>query len=80
MYNTGGSIHAFFNCKIVLFYSFPYLNSLSLVVSLVRGRAFFKNPLINHLLKFRNPKNTYTSLTIISVGYSCIFLILFWLI
>ena len=49
---------------------------MSLVVSRVRGRAFFKNPVINLLLKFRNPKNTYTSLTIISISYSYISLIL----
>ena len=49
---------------------------MSLVVSRVRGRAFFKNLIINYLLKFRNPKNTYTSLTIISISYSYISLIL----
>ena len=80
MYNISGSMHAFFNYKTISFYSFPYLNSLSLVVSLVRGRAFFKNPLINHLLKFRNSKNACTSLTVVGVGYSYIFLILSWLI
>ena len=76
MYNTSDSMHAFFNYKIVSSYSFPYLNSLSLVVSLIRGRAFFKNLLINYLLKFRNPKNTYTSLTVVGISYSYIFLIL----
>ena len=76
MYNTSGSIHAFFNYKTILSCSFPYLNSLSLIVSLIRGRAFFKNPLINRLLKFRNSKNTYTSLTIVGVGYFYMFLIL----
>ena len=69
-------MHAFFNCKTVLSCSFPHLNFLSLVVSLVRGRAFFKNPLINRLLKFRNPKNTCTSLTVVGVGYSYMSLIL----
>ena len=69
-------MYAFFNCKIILSYSFPYLNSLSLVVSLIKGRAFFKNPLINYLLKFRNSKNAYTSLIIISIGYFYISLIL----
>ena len=49
---------------------------MSLVVSCVRGRVFFKNPIINYLLKFRNPKNAYTSLTIIGVGYSYMSLIL----
>ena len=49
---------------------------MSLVVSRVRGRAFFENPAINRLLKFRNPKNAYTSLTIIGIGYSCMSLIL----
>ena len=73
-------MHAFFNYKTVSSCSFPYLNSLSLVVSLVRGRAFFKNPLINRLLKFRNPKNACTSLIIIGIGYSYMFLILSWLI
>ena len=69
-------MYAFFNCKTALSYSFPHLNSLSLAVSFVRGRAFFKNPSINRLLKFRNPKNACTSLTIISVGHSYISLIL----
>ena len=76
MYNTSDSMHAFFNYKTISSYSFPYLNSLSLVVSLIKGRAFFKNPLINHLLKFRNPKNAYTSLIIVSISYFYIFLIL----
>ena len=49
---------------------------MSLVVSCVRGRAFFKNLIINYLLKFRNPKNTCTSLTIIDISYSYISLIL----
>ena len=49
---------------------------MSLVVSRVRGRAFFENPVINRLLKFRNPKNTCTSLTVIGISYSCISLIL----
>ena len=49
---------------------------MSLVVSYVRGKAFFKNLVINYLLKFRNPKNAYTSLTIIGIGYSYISLIL----
>ena len=49
---------------------------MSLVVSRVRDRAFFKNPIINYLLKFRNPKNAYTSLTIIDISYSYISLIL----
>ena len=80
MYNTSGSMYTFFNYKTILSYSFSHLNSLSLVVSLVRGRAFFKNPLINRLLKFRNPKNACTSLTIVGIGYSYISLILFWLI
>ena len=53
---------------------------MSLVVSRVRGRAFFKNSVINHLLKFKNPKNACTSLTVIGVGYSCMSLILSWLI
>ena len=69
-------MHAFFNYKTVLSYSFPYLNSLSLIVSFIKDRAFFKNPLINYLLKFRNSKNAYTSLTIIGIGYSYISLIL----
>ena len=69
-------MHAFFNYKIVLSYSFPYLNSLSLVVSLIKGRAFFKNPLINYLLKFRNPKNACTFLIVVDVSYSYISLIL----
>ena len=73
-------MHAFFNCKTVSSYSLPYLNSLSLVVSLVRGRAFFENPLINCLLKFRNPKNACTSLIVVGVGHFCMFLILSWLI
>ena len=76
MYNISGSIHAFFSYKTILSYSFPYLNFLSLVVSLIKGKAFFKNPLINYLLKFRNFKNIYTSLIIISVSYSYISLIL----
>ena len=49
---------------------------MSLVVSRVRDRAFFKNPIINYLLKFRNPKNTCTSLTIINISYFYISLIL----
>ena len=49
---------------------------MSLVVSCVRGRVFFKNPVINYLLKFRNPKNTYISLTVIGISYSYISLIL----
>ena len=77
MYNTSGFMHAFFNCKTALSYSFLYLNSLSLAVSLVKGRAFFKNPLINYLLKFRNLKNACTSLTVINIGYSYMSLILF---
>ena len=66
----------FFSYLIISSYSFLYLNFISLAISLVRGRAFFKNPLINYLLKFRNPKNTYTSLTIINISYFYIFLIL----
>ena len=77
MYNTSSSIYTFFNYKTILSYSFLYLNSLSLIISLIKGKAFFKNPLINYLLKFRNPKNTYISLTIININYSYIFLILF---
>ena len=73
MYNTSGFIYTFFNYKIILSFFFPYLNFFSLVVSLIKSRAFFKNPLINYLLKFRNPKNTYTSLTIISISYFYIF-------
>ena len=69
-------MHAFFNCKTASSCSFPYLNSLSLVVSLVRGRAFFENPSTNRLLKFRNPKNACTSLTVVGVGHSCMSLIL----
>ena len=49
---------------------------MSLVVSYIRGRAFFENPVINYLLKFRNPKNTCTSLTIIGISYSYMSLIL----
>ena len=49
---------------------------MSLVVSYIRGRAFFKNLVINRLLKFRNPKNACTSLTIIDINYSYISLIL----
>ena len=73
-------MHAFFNCKTALSYSLPHLNSLSLAVSLVRGRAFFKNPSTNRLLKFRNPKNACISLTVVSVGHSYMSLILSWLI
>ena len=47
-----------------------------LVVSCVRGRAFFENLVINYLLKFRNPKNAYTSLIIIDISYSYMSLIL----
>ena len=49
---------------------------MPLVISRVRGRAFFENLVINYLLKFRNPKNTCTSLTIIGISYSYISLIL----
>ena len=47
-----------------------------LVVSYVRGRVFFKNLVINYLLKFRNSKNACTFLTIIDISYSYISLIL----
>ena len=50
---------------------------MSLVVSYIRGRVFFKNLIINYLLKFRNPKNTCTSLTVIGINYFYISLILF---
>ena len=50
---------------------------MSLVVSYIRGRVFFKNLVINRLLKFRNLKNTCISLTIIDISYSYISLILF---
>ena len=73
-------MHAFFNCKTASSCSFPHLNSLSLAVSLIRGRAFFKNPSTNRLLKFRNPKNACTSLTVVGVGHSYMSLILSWLI
>ena len=49
---------------------------MSLVGSYIRGRAFFKNLVINYLLEFRNLKNTYTSLIIIDISYSYISLIL----
>ena len=49
---------------------------MSLVVSYVRGRAFFENLVINCLLKFRNPKNACTSLTVIGISYSYMSLIL----
>ena len=49
---------------------------MSLVVSRIRGKAFFKNPAINRLLKFRNPKNACTSLTVIGIDYSYMSLIL----
>ena len=61
----------------MLFYFFLYLNSLFLIISFIRDKVFFKNPLINYLLKFKNFKNIYTSLTIINISYFYIFLILF---
>ena len=73
-------MQASLSCLTASSCSFPQLNSVSLVVSRVRGRAFFENPATNRLLKFRNPKNACTSLTVVGVGHSYMSLILSWLI